>query len=94
MFLLSTSAPRCATAFSACAASSFLKVLGAMHLAAWEYGKPALLNALSKTKRQLIGSHVEALLVNSKNGTVLVDESKIKLSDEGCRTTESMGWRS
>ena len=83
----------CCSVFGLCRIF-FLKVLGAMHLAAWEYGKLALLNALSKTKRQLIGSHVEALLVNSKNGLFLVDVEDQTVGRRLWYDKESMGWRS
>lgn len=39
----------------------------------WRNAKLTLLNVMSRAKRQLVGSHVEALLVESKNGLFLVD---------------------
>ena len=32
-----------------------------------------MVNAVARAKRQVIGAHVEALLVRSKNGLLLVD---------------------
>ena len=44
-----------------------------MHSRVWNNAKLGVLNVVSRTKRRMIGPHVEALLVSSKNGLFLVD---------------------
>ncbi len=39
----------------------------------WSNAKLSMVNAVARAKRQVIGAHVEALLVSSKNGLLLVD---------------------